>query len=64
MTHNDFNLYGDIMDHIDNFVKDKDNGIVVDNEEYDIIKENKKEFEILSKMPSEIKLYIDEKNQK
>ena len=64
MTHNDFDLFDDIMNPIKDFVNDKDNGIIVDNKEYDLLKEKKKEFENLSKMPKEIMLYIEEISQK
>ena len=52
MTHNDFNLYKDIIEPISTFVKEK---CVVDYEKKNY---DENEIEKLRKMPEEIKLYI------
>ena len=52
MTHNDFDLYEDIVGPIDKFIKNKSN---IDNEKKDY---NKDEYEKLYKMPEEVYSYV------
>ena len=52
MTHNDFDLYNDIIEPIDKFIKNNCN---VDNEKIDY---NKDEYEKLYKMPEEVYSYV------